>query len=252
MTRYRFVTLFLALLAISTQAGAADPLAELRAKLTTLRSDQAVRATISIKTISSSNDDGEAKQRTRDASVSAELGAKGLELGWTRQQIEGARQAARKKVANPDATTQAGGGLDLLDAEKAAEILDYAEPLRLELEGAKLIADRMENRGGKPTRVVVVEPRLALSASERKSLKSGSDELKIWLDADGFPIATERKADYKFSRFLISFEVKSQESRSLTRLGGRLVVTQSSSEETGSGLGRTGKTLETIRVVALN
>ena len=229
-------------------ARAADPLAELRTKLGTLKSEQSSRATISAKKVSNSNDEGEAKQQTQEVTVGAEIGPRGLTLTWTRPQVEAARQAARKKAANPDATSEKGVGLGILDAEQAAELLDYAEALRIELEGAKLIADRLENRNGKPTRVLVVEPRLSLSTSERKSLKSSEDELKVWLDSDGAPIATERKAHYKFSKFLISFEVQLHEIRSLARLGGRLVVLQSSSEQTGAGLGRKGTTQEIVRV----
>ncbi len=74
---------------------------------------------------------------------------------------------------------------------------------------------------------------------------------KIWLDPAGQPIATERTAKLKFSRFLITFEVDLHETRALARAGGRLYVSSSVEVSSGSSLGQSGETQKTFRVTPL-
>lgn len=96
-----------------------------------------------------------------------------------------------------------------------------------------------------------MEPRDSLNSCERKSLKSREEVRKIWLDPAGQPIATERTAKLKFSRFLITFEVDLHETRALARTGGRLYVSSSVEVSSGSGLGQSGETQKTFRVTPL-
>jgi len=226
----------------------ADPLGDLRAVLRKGENGPPIRAQISIVSVRKSSEDGDGQRTTEEGSVLAEHDAAGLRLSWTAQQIRTDRQAEWRRAATPDAPEHKDGGLDLLDAKKATELLDPAEALRLEIEGAKLTADKVEPRNGRPTRVLIVEPRDGLNARERKSLKSRDDVLKIWLDPSGFPVATERTAKLKFSKFLITFEVNLHETRTFARAGGRLYVSSSVEVSSGSGLGQSGETQKTFRV----
>lgn len=226
----------------------AEPLADLRAVLRKAENGPPIRAQIGIVSVRKSSDEGDGQRTTEEGSVLAEHDAAGLRLSWTTQQIRIDRQADWRRAAAPDAPEHKDGGLDLLDAKKATELLDPAEVLRLEIEGAKLTADRMEPRNGKPTRVLVLAPRDGLNARERKSLKSRDDVLKIWLDPAGQPIATERTAKLKFSKFLITFEVDLHEKRTLARAGGRLYVSSAVEVSSGAGLGQSGETQKTFRV----
>jgi len=227
---------------------AADPLAELRAVLRKAESGPPIRAQISVVSVRKSSDEGDGQRTTEEGSALAEHDAAGLRLSWTAQQIRADRQAEWRRAAKPDAPEQKSGGLGLLDARKATELLDSAEGLRLEIEGAKLVADKTEPRNGRPTRVLVLEPRDGLNARERKSLKSRDEVLKIWLDPTGQPVASERTAKLKFSRFLITFEVDLHETRTFARAGSRLYVSSSVEVSSGSGLGQTGETQKTFRV----
>ncbi len=230
---------------------AADPLADLRAVLRKAEGGPPIRAQISIVSVRKSSDEGDGQKTTEEGSALAEHDAAGLRLSWTAQQIRADRQADWRRAAAPDAPEQKNGGLGLLDAKKATELLDPAEGLRLDIEGAKLLADKTEPRNGKPTRVLVLEPRDSLNARERKSLKSRDEVLKVWLDPAGQPIATERTAKLKFSRFLITFEVDLHETRTFARAGGRLYVSSSVEVSSGSGLGQSGETQKTFRVTPL-
>lgn len=226
----------------------AEPLADLRAILRKAENGPPIRAQIAIVSVRKSSEDGDGQKTTEEGSVLAEQDAAGLRLSWTAQQIRTDRQAEWRRAAAPDAPEHKDGGLDLLDAKKAAELLDPAEVLRLKIEGAKLVADRTEPRNGRPTRVLILDPRDGLSARERKSLKSRDDVLKIWLDPAGQPIATERTAKLKFSKFLITFEVALHEAQTFARSGGRLYVSSSVETSSGAGLGQSGETRKTFRV----
>ncbi|HEV7672362.1 MAG TPA: hypothetical protein VGS22_27910 [Thermoanaerobaculia bacterium] len=240
--------LVLAIAFLPASALAADPLGELRAVLRKAENGPPIRAQISIMSVRKSSDEGDGQRTTEEGTVLGEHDAAGLRLTWTAQQIRTDRQADWRRAATPDAAEHKDGGLGLLDAKKATELLDPAEVLRLEIEGAKLTADKTEPRNGRPTRVLVLEPRDGLNARDRKSLKSRDEVLKIWLDPSGQPIATERTAKLKFSKFLITFEVSQHETRTLARAGGRLYVSFSVEVSGGSGLGQSGETQKTFRV----
>jgi hypothetical protein len=248
MTSRSLVVLVAALLLPSGRAHA-DPLGDLRASLQKLVGEQPIKAQIVVKNIVKNNDEGQAQQTVEEGAVVAEDGPQGLRLSWAPQQILEARKAEWQKAANPDAPAQhSSSSLSVLGAKDAADLLGYAEPLRLLLEGATLVENKVEPRNGKPGRLLVLRPRDGLTASEKKSLKEREDILKVWLDETGVPLALDRSVKLKFSKFFISFAVSVHEARTLTRLGDRLLVTQWSEESSGSGLGQTGESRKTMRV----
>jgi hypothetical protein len=229
---------------------AADPLADLRANLGKLQADSPLKARIDLKVIQTSKEDDATRQTATDASVNAEAGPQGLRLSWPAQALAEARKAARLRAANPEAPKQ-DGGIAALGAEDAANLLSYAEPLSLLLDGAKLLGDKTDVRAGKPARLLVVEPRERLSASQRKMLKSREESVRLWLDPEGYPVAMERAIELNFSKFLISFAVSNRESRAFARVGGRLVVTSESTEGSGAGFGQSGQTKRQTKVTVL-
>jgi hypothetical protein len=246
----RIGPLFLAVLAVSTGSLAAESLADLRGTLSKLQSDAPVRARIEIKLTESSKGDESTRQTAKDAVVTAESGPQGMRLSWPAQALAEARKAARQRAANPEASKQ-DGGLAELNAEDVVDLLSFAEPLSLLIEGAALVEEKNDVRQGRPARLLVLQPRERMSASEKKMLKSREDTVRVWLDPEGFPLAMERALDLKFSKFLISFAATSRESRTFARVGGRLVVTYESVDGGGSGLGQSGQSKRQTRVIVL-
>lgn len=242
------------LLLLGSLAGArgarADGLADLRAALAKLKAEAPIRARIEVKTTETSKGDDSSRLVSKDALVTAELGPQGLRIAWPAQALAETRKAARLRAASPDAVKQ-DGGLAELEAEDAADLLSYAEPLALAIEGAKVVQEKNDVRQGKPARLLVLQPADRLRESERKMLKGREETLRIWLDAEGFPLAMERSADLKFSKFLISFDVTARESRTFMRAAGRLVVATETVEGGGSGLGQSGQTKRQSRVAVL-
>lgn len=243
------VLVLLALLAVSLPA-AADPLADLRANLQRWAGDVPVRARIEVRVTQTSSGDGASRQTVKDAVVTAEQGPQGLKLSWPAAALVEARKAARQRAANPDAKLQ-DGGLAELDAEGTADLLSYAEPLSLLLEGATLVEEKNDVRQGRPARLLVFHPAERLDADGRKMLKSREDTVKLWLDPDGLPLALDRTVELKFSKFFITFSVTNRESRTFARAGNRLVVAAETIEGGGSGLGQSGGQKRQVKVTLL-
>jgi hypothetical protein len=75
--------------------------------------------------------------------------------------------------------------------------------------------------------------------------------MRVWLDADGVPLAVERKYRLKGSRFLISFEAGESSSVTLGRVKSRLVATSSTRESEGSGMGFSSQERTVITLQAI-
>ena len=229
----------------------ADGLTDVRATLQKLQSDQPLRARVEIKTRRSGGESDKQKQSQAISTVIVESGPQGLTLSWSPEQIKQSRKAAWAQTADPDAPKSDLATLKALAAGDALNLLDAADPLRRGLEKAVLQEDKRDSYQGKPMRLLVIKVDLGLDEEERKALKSSEAVLKLWLDADGVPLAMERDIRAKFSKFLVGFRVYDHETREFQRAGGRLVVTRSSKDSSGSGLGHSDESHITTTVTLL-
>jgi hypothetical protein len=230
----------------------ADGLTDVRAALQKLQSDEPLRARVEIKTRNSGGESSKQKQSESVSSVIVENGAEGLKMSWSADQIKQSRKAAWSETANPDAPKSDIATLKSLQAAQALNLLDAADSLRRGLERARLLEDKSDTYKGKPSRLLVIRIELALDEEERKALKSSETIEKLWLDADGIPIAMDRNIEAKFSKFLIGFKIHEHETREFQRAGGRLVTTYSAKESSGSGFGHSEESHTTIRVSLLS
>jgi hypothetical protein len=230
----------------------ADGLTDVRAALQKLQSDQPLRARVEIKTRRSGGESNKQKQSESVSSVIVESGAEGLKMSWSADQIKQSRKAAWAETTNPDAPKSDLATLKTLEAGHALNLLDAADPLRRGLERARLLEDKSDNYKGKPARLLVIRIELALDEEERKALKSSDAIEKLWLDADGIPIAMDRTIDAKFSKFLIGFKIHEHETREFQRAAGRLVTIVSTKESSGSGFGHAEESRTTIAVTLLS
>jgi hypothetical protein len=65
---------------------------------------------------------------------------------------------------------------------------------------------------------------------------------KVWIGADGIPLAFTSLVAYKGSRLLITFEGGSSQDLQFAKVGNRLMVTRGSSEEHNAGFGASTQT----------
>ncbi len=216
---------------------AADGLTDLRNTLSRLQGGETIRATADIQNWTQ---DGEGKKghvkQTR-STVQIEDGPNGLRLGWTPQQIKGARQETQLKAVDPEAATPNLDSLSALNGLGAATFLSQSDHLLQQLKGATVLEDRPDTCQGKPARLVVFKLDPVASSEEKSMIKDRKETLKVWLDGSGVPLATEHAIAIKASKFLMSFTANNRESRKLTVLGSRLVVSNETKESSGSGMG---------------
>ena len=229
----------------------ADGLADVRATLQKLQSDQPLRARVEINTRRLGGESDKQKQSQATSSLIVESGPQGLTLSWSPEQIKQSRKAAWTQTANPDAPKSDLATLKALAAGEALNLLDAADPLRRGLEKAVLQEERRDTYQGKPVRLLVIKVDLRLDEEERKALKSSEAILKLWLDGEGVPLAMERDIQARFSKFLIGFRVHEHETREFQRAGGRLVVTRASNDSSGSGFGHSDESHTTTTVTLL-
>lgn len=228
----------------------ADGLADVRATLQKLQSDQLLRARIEIKVRRLGGESDKQKQSQATSAVIVESGPQGLTLSWSPEQIKQSRKAAWAQTSDPDMPKSDLATLKALAAGEALNLLDAADPLRRGLEKAVLREDKRDTYQGKAARLLVLGVDLGLDEEERKALKSSEAILKLWLDGDGVPLAMERDIQARFSKFLVGFRVHEHETREFQRAGGRLVVTRATKDSSGSGLGHSDES-HTITTVTL-
>lgn len=242
--------LFLLFLLATPALGLANGLADVRATLQKLQSDQPLRARIEIKIRRAGGESDKQKQSQATSAVIVESGPQGLTLNWSPEQIKQSRKAAWAERVDPDLPKSDLASLKALAAGDALNLLDAADPLRRGLEKAVLREDKRDTYQGKTARLLVLGIDLGLDEEERKALKSSETILKLWLDADGVPLAMERDIQAKFSKFFVGFRLHEHETREYQRAGGRLVVTRASKDSSGAGLGHSDES-HTVTTVTL-
>ena len=212
----------------------ADALADLRAKLKSLTPQGEIRARIDVQSRSESSENDNVDTSTE--SVLGELGPQGLRIGWMVDQLAAARAAEMQSHRNPDAP-QTGVVLGEIPASTLANLLDHAWGLLLTLEGGTLVDQKPDNSKGVCGLLLVVRPLNRMSAADAKIIKSYEDVLKIWLDAEGWPVGSDRQIKYRGSKFFVSFSGEQRQQREYARANGHLIIAHETRQGSGSGLG---------------
>ncbi|MFI5355301.1 MAG: hypothetical protein ACHQX0_06785, partial [Desulfobaccales bacterium] len=140
-----------------------------------------------------------------------------------------------------------------IEGLKAVEVSGYvngAQELLSTLEQGQVVAERSETWQGKPAKMLCFKLTPKLSKQDQKYVKELDATAKVWIGADGLPLAAETQVRMKGRALLvISFEQKQQEAFSFARMGNRLVVMHHTKESSGAGGGEKG---QTKTVVTLN
>lgn len=141
-------------------------------------------------------------------------------------------RAARGEVP----TTAVRDQMKELDPGRIHHLLDQAGVLRHLLDQARFLSKRAEAWDGKPARLLLFDftPRVPEDRSGRLSRRSGS--LKVWIAADGTPLASSEVAEYggKMGRFLGAFQSRTDTETRYAVMQGRLVAAHRQVEESAS------------------
>lgn len=216
----------------------ADPLGELKASLSALTATTPVSARF---THHFEQRTGEGKEATLvQGEVAGQVSETpaGLDLRWGPEVLRRAREEGRRRAADPEAGAPTQDGMAELDALELSRRLDAGRELKDVLGFATLSEETTAPLDGAPTRVLTLKLSPPLRARDKKHVKELDATAKIWLGADGVPVAAERRVKTGGRAFLVvSFENEERESFRFARVGDRLLVVRHELERHGQGAG---------------
>jgi hypothetical protein len=96
---------------------------------------------------------------------------------------------------------------------------------------------------GKPAHLLVFDVPLPESAGKEMTVKHYSGQIKVWLGADGAPLAVRNTMQLKGRKWLISVEFGNTTDYATSVIGTRLVVLSRRDEETHSIFGKAGSSV---------
>ena len=210
-------------------AATAEPLDDVRSRLSALRTDQPVTFTVDV----------ELKHK---GAAPLHLNRK-KERGRTEVRFgpDGVRVRDRKKVTGfthlslwRDADADSEEAIPLLDAEEALGLADPAGTLETALRGAELLEDKQVTWRDRPARLLVIRPAEVIEAEREMREQVGEPpaegmaapfggEVRLWLDESGVPLAMEQWAELRFGPVLM---VKQHQELTFQQVAGHLLVAE--------------------------
>lgn len=220
----------------------ADSLSDLKGTLARLNGQEPVKASVDYQFWRKQGEEKSASITEGRATTLVEDGPQGLKLSWSRALIQTALQEAKAQIKDPekkDATRQAIQGLRAL---MVSDYLNGAEDLLQTLEQGQLTGETSEAWQGKPAKLLQFKITPKLSKQNQKYVKELEATAKVWIGADGIPLALETQMHMKGRAMLvISFEQREKAAYHFTRIGNRLVVVHHARESSNSGGGERGE-----------
>lgn len=211
-----------------------DPLSRLTAALARFPATTPVRARLDHRVRFTQGDDDPAPWGSVVASAAS--GPDGMRLGWSPAVLAQAETEERARRQNPEAPTPTRDAIGDLRPLTVARALDAVPDLLRELGDAKVLADRMEPLDGTPTRMLELHVAPSVASRDRKYVKDIEATTRVWLGADGVPVAVDRRVLLKGRIFLfIGFEIEQREVLRLGRSGDRLVVLRQEADQRSEG-----------------
>lgn len=218
----------------------ADTLSDLKATLISLNGHDPVSATVTVESSRSSSGDKAPAPRPVTFSAIIEDDAQNLRISWNHELL----QSSAKEAADSDdsARTRVRQAMAELSATTANDYLNGAARLLRTLELAELLSEKSETWQGQPARLLTFKLNPVMSEQSRKFIKEMEVTMKIWLGADGLPLAVENLSKIKGRAMLvITFESLNKEEFLYARRGQRLVVVRHAKDNSSSGAGDRGQ-----------
>lgn len=176
---------------------AAEPLADLRAILQRYPAKAPFAATASVRVNSESDDVGAVRDGA--ANFDVEAGPIGMQLRVLPATLAAAQNEAESKKRDPNSRTPTRTAMVALTVFDVMDALDIASMLLNELDGATLIKATAVTHAGKRATLLHVKVKPTLAGTGSKYVNEPKIELRIWVGADGLPVAAERDSNYSAS-----------------------------------------------------
>jgi hypothetical protein len=242
----RFTAPLLAITILSSLSLRADGLSELKAALAAQAGQGAVRARIEYSVRQLEGDDKDVVKMEGKAATVVEDSPQGMRIFWDRATMAAAAGELAARAADPDKKAPTRRVMDALDPQTLSDYLNAVPNLQRKLEGAQLVEEREDTLEGRKLRLLVLKLQPKLTAQDKKYVKQAESTARIWVDADGLPVASESHFLVKGRAFLvITFDSSEDSHLRFGRVAGRLVVLHH--EKTSGGAGGGEKSSETIK-----
>lgn len=229
----------------------ADAFADLRTTLQQLVGADPLSGTVELAFADKSGDAKKPKLEEGRATAAIALGADGLRITWAPEQLAAARQEAEAGTGKPKQPTPTREAMSRLDAVKLQDYLDAGAELLRRLACAKLLSEKEDRWQDQPARLLTFTLEPPLSEEDKKVVKEIDGTARVWLAADGTPLAAESSLRLKGRVVMvIGFEHSQKEQFTFARTGNRLVVTSHQLEtiDDGGGQHAQSETNVTIRL----
>ncbi len=239
----RSIVLTAVLMLVAIPVVHAEPLAELRTTLAKYPGGDAIDAGIDIK---QTQRKGEAKAPTvGQVRLNVQAGAQGLQFLFPPELMREIDREAQAHAANAESPMPIAGMLAASTPMRVTTVLNAAPAMLRDLDGAKLIESRADTLDGKPTQLLVLDVPGRISAKDKADLKQYQDRLKLWLDADGTPLASEESVDFSGRKFLIGFSGAESYRTRYVVIGKRLAMQSRTWGSSFKGFGEDNETVTT-------
>lgn len=241
MARHGF-SLFVVLGLLLATSARADVVSDLRATLARLHGDQPLAATMHVE---STVKDGDDASKTTHAKLQIDVSSdfRGLHMGFSPALLQRSSREAAANAINQDAPTPIQNLLGRLSPVNVQPMLDYATALGLALDGTTLASQKDELHDGKPAHLLVFTSQVPAAATKQMTVKEYTGEVKVWLGADGVPVAVSEISRIKGRKMLVSIEFGNTTDYALRVIGKRLVVLSRHSTESHSVFGNAGSSV---------
>ena len=220
-------------------ASRADGLSDLKAALTHTHGQETVKATLEHHFWSQSTEGKKTETTQGKASAQVEDGPGGLRLSWGRPVIQQAHQESRAHSLDPEKQTPTWSAIGEVSTKEICDWANGGEALLRKLDEvqAQLQEEKPETYQGKPARLLVIKATPRFRAEDKKDVKSHQTTLRIWVGADGLPLACAAQTQIKASKFFITVTASKSEEIRFAHLRDRLVATYVCVEESNAVMG---------------
>lgn len=249
--RMRLVAL--TFLAVALPVARADSLARLNDVLAGLAGTAPVRAHVAFEYWNRGGDKDGVAEESCTVGADIEEDSAGLRILWSRETLDAAEDEMRKAATDPDLRMPMRLAIAELGATDLSGYLNGRVELQRWLGRSELLKEEPVGWKGAPATLLTFKNTPRVNAQTRKYLKELTSTVRVWIGADGAPLAAERNVRFKGRAFLVvSFESSESDAFEYAVHGGRLVVTRHARESNGSGTGGTNhrKTVATLAFAA--
>lgn len=233
---------FLLLLALGcATAVQADPVADLAAKLKTLRADTPLKGVLEADY--QEFDAKGAADKTKSAHLQLDFAyGDGLNIHLSPASLQSLSAEEARNVADPDSPTPEADLLREMSVAHIQHVLSAADGLLRLMDGASAPVARPATLDG--AAVTELDMTLPFKAPKKDAdaAKDYQDTLSVWLDPQGMPLRFLEKVHGKFCKFFLCVTVDESFGGGLKVVDGRLVNIDYSREHKQSGLGQDSHT----------